>query len=128
VRINEVLPVLASEEAATLAGGGGGVTQSNGQVNEGLVIVGTGTVSAEPEMATVVFGVELQGEDPEPLMEEARGKALENAAARAEQMAEGLGLVLGSPLVVVWCPEWNKPHPSPVTILKSNAAIKQGGE
>lgn len=188
--------VLASEEAAALAGGGGGPTQSNGQVSEGLVVVGTGTVSAEPEMANVIFGVELQGEDPgaiveeaaekidqavaaavevgvaeedvrtmgynlwvetvrdpdtgiptgevlyhiwhqvqvklsdidsvgnllgavveagantvsevtftvedpEALMEEARGEALENAATRAEQMAEGLGLTLGSPVLVM---------------------------
>ena len=188
--------VLASQETAALGGGGGGSTQSNGQITEGLVVVGTGTVSAEPEMANVVFGVELQGddpaaiveeaaekidqaiaaavelgvaeedvrtmgynlwvetvrdpdtgtptgevlyhiwhqvrvelsdidsvgnllgavveagantvsevtftvEDPEALMEEAREEALENAAARAQQMAEGLGLTLGSPVLVM---------------------------
>jgi hypothetical protein len=187
---------MASEEAVTARGGGGGLTQSNGQVTEGLVVVGTGTVSAEPEMANVVFGVELQGddpaaivddaaervdqaiaaavelgvaeedvrttgynlwvetvrdpdtgtptgevlyhiwhqvrvklsdidrvgdllgavvgagantvsevnfsvEDPDALMEQAREQALEKAAARAQQMAEGLGLTLGSPVSVM---------------------------
>lgn len=187
--------VLASETTAAL-GGGGGLTQSNGEIANGVVAVGTGTVSAEPEMANMVFGVELQGddpaaimeeateridqaiaaavevgvaeedvrttgynlwvetvrdpdtgtptgevlyhiwhqvrvklsdidrvgdllgtvveagantvsevtftvEDPDALMEEAREEALENAAARAQQMAEGLGLTLGSPVSVM---------------------------
>ena len=188
--------VMASDEAAELAGGGSGVSQSNGQIAEGVVAVGTGTVSAEPEIANVVFGVELQGddpaaimdeaaermdqaiaavqelgvseedvrttgynlwvetvrdpdagtptgevlyhiwqqvrvklsdidrvgdllgavveagantvsevnftvEDPEALMEEAREEAMENATTRAQQMAEGLGLTLGSPVSVM---------------------------
>jgi hypothetical protein len=187
---------MASQEAAALGGGGGGLTQTGGQIAEGIVAVGTGTVSAEPETANVVFGVELQGddpaaimdeaaermdqaiaavqelgvaeedvrttgynlwvetvrdpdtgtptgevlyhiwqqvrvklsdidrvgdllgavveagantvsevnftvEDPEALMVEAREQALENAAARAQQMAEGLGLTLGSPVSVM---------------------------
>jgi uncharacterized protein YggE len=75
---------MASEEAVVLGGGGGGLTQSNGQVTEGLVVVGTGTVNAEPETANVVFGVELQGDDPAAIVEEAAGKIDQATAAAVE--------------------------------------------
>jgi len=60
------------------------VTQSNGQVSEGLVVFGTGTVSAEPETANVVFGVELQGDDPAAIVEEAAEKIDQATAAAVE--------------------------------------------
>ncbi len=56
----------AAAPAAELGGGGGGggIVSSDGSVAEGVVVVGTGTASAEPEVAQVTFGVELRGDDP----------------------------------------------------------------
>jgi uncharacterized protein YggE len=80
---------MASQEAS-VPRGGGGVVQVNGQFTEGLVIVGTGTAIAEPEMANVVFGVELQGDDPAAIVDEAAGKIDRAiAASRALGVAEG---------------------------------------
>jgi hypothetical protein len=62
----------APEEASVPRGGGG--TQVNGQFTERLVVVDTGTASAEPEMDSVVFGVELQDDDPAAIVDEAAGK------------------------------------------------------
>ncbi len=77
---------LASREAAPLAGGGMVVS---GQVQQGVVVSATGTASADPEIAQVTFGVELQGQDPDALVSEAAEKmdaAL--AAATAFGIAE----------------------------------------
>jgi hypothetical protein len=80
---------MASQEASVPRGGGGGVVQLNGQFTEGLVVVGTGTASAEPEIANVVFGVELQGEDPAAIVDEAAEKIDQAiAASRALGLAE----------------------------------------
>jgi hypothetical protein len=76
---------MASEEAAVARGGGGGLIQPTGQLAEGLVVVGTGTVSAEPEMANVVFGVELQGDDPAAIVGEA-AERIDQAIAAAEEL------------------------------------------
>jgi uncharacterized protein YggE len=65
---------------------GGGVLPS-GQFSEGLVVVGTGTASADPEIARVTFGVELHGDDPVALVDEAATKI--DAAIAA---AKGLGV------------------------------------
>jgi uncharacterized protein YggE len=79
---------LASEEASVPRGGGGGI-QVNGQVAEGLVVVGTGTASAEPEIAHILFGVELQGDDPAAIVDVAAGKIDQAiAASRALGVAE----------------------------------------
>jgi uncharacterized protein YggE len=79
---------MASEEASVPRGGGGGI-QVNGQFIEGLVVVGTGTASAEPEIAIVVFGVELQGDDPAAIVDEAAEKIDRAiAASRALGIAE----------------------------------------
>jgi uncharacterized protein YggE len=74
---------LASEEVSVARGGGGGV-QVNGQFIEGLVVVGIGTATTEPEIATVVFGVELQGDDPAAIVDEAAGKIDQAMAASRE--------------------------------------------
>jgi hypothetical protein len=80
-------PTLAAEEAAPALGGGGGVpyVSSNGQYVEGLVAVGTGTASAEPEVAQITFGVELRGDDPAALVDEGAGK-IERAVASAQEL------------------------------------------
>jgi uncharacterized protein YggE len=65
---------------------GSGVLPS-GQFSEGLVVVGTGTASADPEIARVTFGVELRGDDPVALVDEAAAKV--DAAIAA---AKGLGV------------------------------------
>jgi len=81
-------PTLAAGEVApALGGGGGGVTyvSSNGQYVEGLVAIGTGTASAEPEVAQITFGVELRGDDPAALVDQGAGK-IERAIAAAQKL------------------------------------------
>lgn len=68
-------------EARSVAGGAGAV---NGQAGEGLVVSGTGTASADPEVAQVGFGVELQGNDPDALVSEAAEK-IDAAMAAARE-------------------------------------------
>lgn len=70
---------LASSEARPVSGGG--PVAVNGQFREGVVVSGTGIASAEPEVAEVTFGVEVQGEDPDALVSEAAEKM--NAAMDA---------------------------------------------
>ncbi len=86
------MPSLAAGEAApSLGGGGGGGTVSpTGQFAEGLVVVGTGTASAEPEVAQITLGVELKGDDPAALVDEAARK-MDQAIAAAQELgvAEG---------------------------------------
>jgi uncharacterized protein YggE len=80
---------MASEEASVPRGGGGSAIQVNGGFTEGLVVIGTGTASAEPEMASVGFGVELQGDDPAAIVDEAAEKIDQAiAASRALGVAE----------------------------------------
>jgi len=77
---------LASREAAPLAAGGMVVS---GQVQQGVVVSATGTASADPEIAQVTFGVELQGQDPDALVSEAAEKMdAAMAAATAFGIAE----------------------------------------
>lgn len=66
-----VSPTLAAEETASVRGGGGGGVTINGQYVEGLVVVGSGTASADPEVAQVAFGVDLRGDDPAALVDQA---------------------------------------------------------
>ncbi len=61
---------LASGQAASLAGGGTAAIV-NGQYQEGVVVSGTGTASADPDTAQVTFGVELQGPNPDELVSQA---------------------------------------------------------
>ena len=87
------MPTLAAGEAAPPlgGGGGGGVVSPTGQFVEGLVVVGTGTASAEPEVAQITFGVELRGDNPAALVDEAARKIDQAIAA-----ARGLGVAEGS--------------------------------
>jgi len=74
----------AGEES--LAQGGGGIVQPTGQyATEGVVVVGTGTASAEPEVAVVTFGVELRGDDPAAIVNEAADK-IERAITAAKKL------------------------------------------
>lgn len=85
-----VLSTRAAAEVAPVEGGGGGGTLPTGQFVEGLVVVGTGTASAEPEVAQVTFGVELRGDDPAALVDEAARKIDRAiAAARESGVADG---------------------------------------
>jgi uncharacterized protein YggE len=81
------MPSLAAGEAAPPLGGGdgGGTVSSTGQFVEGLVVVGTGTASAEPEVALITFGVELRGDDPASLVDEAARK-IDQAIAVAQEL------------------------------------------
>jgi uncharacterized protein YggE len=79
---------LAAEEAASVRGGG--ETTSTGQLDEGLIVVGAGAASAEPEVALVAFGVELRGDDPASLVDQAARKINQAIAAAQEQgVADG---------------------------------------
>lgn len=75
---------LAAGEASSVRGGGG-VVQQTGQFTEGLVVVGTGTANAEPEVARVTFGVELRGDDPAAIVDEA-AQRVDEAIAAAQEM------------------------------------------
>lgn len=75
---------VASPEALPLAGGGGGSIIVNGQTTEGLVVSATGTASADPEVAQVGFGVEIQGENPDALVSEAAA-SMDAAMAAAQE-------------------------------------------
>jgi uncharacterized protein YggE len=81
------LPTLAagSERAAVAGGGGGAVVTAQGQFVEGLVAVGTGTSSAEPEVAQIPLGVELRGDDPAALVDEGAQKIDRITDAAREQ-------------------------------------------
>jgi uncharacterized protein YggE len=79
------VPISSSGETARVSGGGG--VLPSGQFSEGLVVVGTGTASAEPEIARVTFGVELRGDDPAALVDEAAMKAEEAIA-----VVKGMGV------------------------------------
>jgi len=79
-----VLPTLAAEGATLPRGGGGGISPT-GQFTEGLVVVGTGTARAEPEVAQITFGVELRGDDPAALVDEGARK-IDGAIAAAREI------------------------------------------
>jgi len=78
-------PTLAAgEEARVQGGGGGGPVSLSSQSAEGLVVVGTGTASAEPEVANIVFGLELRGDDPAAIVDEA-AQRINRAIAAAKE-------------------------------------------
>lgn len=68
-------PTLAAGEPARALGGGGGIPYgSTGSITQGLVATGIATVSAEPEIAQITFGVDLRGDDPAAVVNEAAQK------------------------------------------------------
>jgi uncharacterized protein YggE len=67
--------------------GGGGISPS-GQSTEGLVVVSTGIANAEPEVAQVTFGIELHGDDPAALVDEAAQK-MDRAIAATQELGVG---------------------------------------
>ncbi len=78
-------PTLAAGEPARALGGGGGIPYvSNGTITQGLVATGTATVSAEPEIVQVTFGVDLRGDDPATVVNEAAQKINRAIAAARE--------------------------------------------
>jgi len=79
----------AGEETQMLGGGGGVVWTSSGYATptEGLVVVGTGTASAEPEVAYITFGVDLSDSDAARAVDDAAGRI-----NRAIAAAQGLGI------------------------------------
>jgi uncharacterized protein YggE len=79
-------PTLAAGEMSHVYGGGG--ISPSGQFTEGIVVVGTGTASAEPEVAQVTFGIELRGDDPAALVDEAAQK-MDRAIAAAQELGAG---------------------------------------
>jgi uncharacterized protein YggE len=72
---------MASDESARSVGGSNSVVVS-GQAQEGITVSGTGVMSADPDIAQVTFGVELQGENADTLVSEAATK-METAMAAA---------------------------------------------
>jgi uncharacterized protein len=59
---------------AALLRSGSGALWVNGQPGEGVIVGGTGTASAEPDLAQVGFGVELRGPNADALVTEAAAK------------------------------------------------------
>ncbi|MCS7178326.1 MAG: SIMPL domain-containing protein [Anaerolineae bacterium] len=80
-------PTLAAGEPVRALGGGGIPYVSAGTITQGVVATGTATVSAEPEIVQVVFGVDLRGDDPAAVVNEAAQKI-----NRAIAAARGLGV------------------------------------
>ncbi len=60
-----------------------GALMPNGQPSAGVAVFGTGTASAEPDLAQVNFGVELRGSNSDALVSEAAA-TMEAALAAAE--------------------------------------------
>lgn len=78
-------PTLAAGEPARALGGGGIVSYApSGSITQGLVTTGTATVSAEPEIAQITFGVDLRGDDPAAVVNEAAQKINRAIAAARE--------------------------------------------
>ncbi|MGQ9466515.1 MAG: SIMPL domain-containing protein [Anaerolineae bacterium] len=78
-------PTLAAGEPARALGGGGIVSDApSGSITQGLVATGTATVSAEPEIAQITFGVDLRGDDPAAVVNEAAQKINRAIAAARE--------------------------------------------
>ncbi len=78
-------PTLAAGEPARALGGGGSVSYvSGGTITQGLVATGTATVSAEPEIVQVTFGVDLRSNDPAAVVNEAAQKINRAIAAARE--------------------------------------------
>jgi uncharacterized protein YggE len=77
-------PVTSAAPESARALGGGGTTVVNGQVQEGVVVVGSGSASADPEIAKIGFGVEVRGDDPDALVSEAAEKMDAAMAAAGE--------------------------------------------
>lgn len=78
-------PTLAAGEPARALGGGGGIPYvSTGSITQGLVATGIATVSAEPEIAQITFGVDLRGDDPTAIVNEAAQKINRAIAAARE--------------------------------------------
>ncbi|NLE75810.1 MAG: SIMPL domain-containing protein [Chloroflexi bacterium] len=65
-----------------------------------LTLVGTVLEDALEAGANSVGGVQFAIEDTTALQREAREKAMADAKARAEQLAEGLGVTLGAPATI----------------------------
>jgi len=76
-------PTLAAGEPARALGGGVSYV-SGGTITQGLVATGTATVSAEPEIVQVTFGVDLRGDDPAAVVNEAAQKINRAIAAARE--------------------------------------------
>lgn len=72
---------LAAGELPQAQGAASGL--SAGQ--EGVTVVGTGSASADPEVAYVTLGVELQGEDPSAIVDEA-AREIDDVIAAMEGM------------------------------------------
>ncbi len=76
-------PTLAAGEPARALGGGVSYVPG-GTITQGLVATGMATVSAEPEIVQVTFGVDLRGEDPAAMVNEAAQKINRAIAAARE--------------------------------------------
>lgn len=85
--------------------------------------VGTALEKALEAGANTVGGIQFSVEDPTALQEEAREKAIANAKAKAQQLAEGLGVTLGKPQSIN---EYGFAVPAPVKAMEM-AGIGGGG-
>ena len=80
-------PATSSVTSST-EGAGFVVQQQTAQSgSQGIVVIGTGTASAEPEVAQITLGVELRGDDPAQVVAEAAGRIDQAIAA-----ARGAGI------------------------------------
>lgn len=86
--------------------------------------VGTVLEKALDAGANTVGGIQFGVEDPTALQREAREKAIANAKAKAQQLAEGLGVTLGEPQSIN---EFGYVEPVPLKVMALEAAGMGGG-
>ena len=101
----------ATGSSSTVAGGGGVVLPTDEVIYHAahhvqvtlrdLDKVGDLLAAVVEAGANSVSGVSFAVEEPDALVEQARQEALENAAAKAAQMADGLDITLGKPASVM---------------------------
>jgi uncharacterized protein len=105
------LPAFLSGDAVTVRNASG-TLMTSGQPGEGVVVSGTGMASAEPDLAQLGFGVELQGQNADALVSEAAAKmGAALAAAEAFGVVEDKTQTLNYNLWVetVYNPETGRP-------------------
>jgi len=72
--------------------------------------------------ANQMYGLRFEIEDPAPLLEEARKRAVADARARAERLAQFAGVRLGPAVSIVETDSGSVPGPMPMFAMRSKAA------
>ena len=88
--------------------------------------VGAALAALLDDGANALHGIAFSVADPEPLLNEARRRAVADARARAELYAEAAGVGLG-PLVELRGETGRPPHPMPMAEMRMAASVPVAG-